>query len=63
MIGDRRFDVEGARAIGVDSVGVTYGYGDMEELREAKADYIVRSVEELQRFLLRGRVDTRRACQ
>lgn len=54
MIGDRRFDVEGAKAMGVDSVGVTYGYGDMEELREAKADYIVRSVEELQRFLLRG---------
>lgn len=54
MIGDRKFDVEGAKAMGVDSVGVTYGYGGMEELREAKADYIVRSVEELQRFLLRG---------
>lgn len=54
MIGDRKFDVEGARALGVESVGVTYGYGGMEELREAKADYIVRSVEELERFLLRG---------
>lgn len=54
MIGDRRFDVEGARIIGVESVGVAYGYGDMEELRGAKADYIVRSVEELQEFLLRG---------
>lgn len=54
MIGDRRFDVEGARAQGIESVGVTYGYGSMEELRAAKADYIVRSVEELTRFLLRG---------
>lgn len=54
MIGDRRFDVEGAKAMGVESVGVTYGYGGMEELREAKADYIVRSVEELEKFLLRG---------
>lgn len=54
MIGDRKFDVEGARALGIESVGVTYGYGDMEELRAAKADYIVRSVDELQRFLLRG---------
>lgn len=54
MIGDRRFDVEGARAQGVESVGVTYGYGSMEELKEAKADYIVRSVEELRKFLLRG---------
>lgn len=58
MIGDRRFDIEGAKAQGIDSVGVTYGYGGMEELREAKADYIVRSVEELQRFLLRGTEDT-----
>lgn len=53
MIGDRRFDVEGARAAGVESVGVTYGYGGMEELKAAGADYIVRSVEELERFLLR----------
>lgn len=54
MIGDRSYDVEGARKAGVESVGVTYGYGGMEELKAAKADYIVRSVEELQKFLLRG---------
>lgn len=54
MIGDRKFDVEGAKALGVESVGVTYGYGSMEELKTAKADYIVRSVEELEKFLLRG---------
>lgn len=54
MIGDRSFDVEGARKMGIESVGVTYGYGSMEELKSAKADYIVRSVEELQKFLLRG---------
>lgn len=54
MIGDRRFDVEGAHTLGLEAVGVTYGYGSMEELKEAKADYIVRSVEELKRFLLRG---------
>lgn len=54
MIGDRKFDVEGAKAHGIESVGVTYGYGSMEELKAAKADYIVRSVEELQKFLLRG---------
>lgn len=54
MIGDRSYDVEGARKAGVESIGVTYGYGGMEELKAAKADYIVRSVEELQKFLLRG---------
>lgn len=54
MIGDRSFDVEGAKALGIESVGVTYGFGGMEELKEAKADYIVRSVEELEKFLQRG---------
>lgn len=53
MIGDRCFDTEGAKAQGIESVGVTYGYGSIEELKEAKTDYIVRSVEELERFLLR----------
>lgn len=60
MIGDRCFDVEGAHALGVEAVGVTYGYGGMEELKEAKADYIVRSVEELQKFLLRGTEEDRK---
>lgn len=54
MIGDRSFDVEGAKALGIESVGVAYGYGSMEELKAAKADYIVRSVEELESFLMRG---------
>lgn len=54
MIGDRKFDVEGAKALSVESVGVTYGYGSKEELKEAHADYIVQSVEELARFLMRG---------
>lgn len=58
MIGDRRFDIEGAKAKGIMSVGVTYGYGDMEELKAAKADFIVRSVEELEKFLLRDAENT-----
>lgn len=53
MIGDRKFDIAGAKSMGVESVGVTYGYGSLEELKEAKADYIVRSVVELKKFLLR----------
>lgn len=57
MIGDRKFDVEGAKTHRVESVGVAYGYGSMKELKEAKADYIVHSVEELRRFLLRNTDD------
>jgi len=53
MIGDRKFDVDGAREHRIECVAVTYGYGSIEELKEAKADYIVRSVEELKKFLIR----------
>ena len=37
MIGDRSHDVAGARANGIDAVGVTYGYGTEAELIEAGA--------------------------
>ncbi|MBR6381063.1 MAG: HAD hydrolase-like protein [Lachnospiraceae bacterium] len=51
LVGDRCYDTEGAHALGIECVGVTYGYGSMEELLEAKTDYIVRSVKELHAFL------------
>jgi phosphoglycolate phosphatase len=53
MIGDTKYDAEGARAMNVECVGVSYGYGSIEELKEAKAAYIVQSVGELEKFLLR----------
>lgn len=59
MIGDRKFDVEGAKEHSLISIGVTYGYGGMEELKAAKADYIVRSVKELEDLLLRGTQDAK----
>jgi len=40
MIGDRRHDVEGARAVGARSIGVTWGYGGREELEAAGADWV-----------------------
>ncbi len=54
MVGDRKYDIEAAKQLKIDSLGVTYGYGSREELCEAHADYLVTTVEELQRFLLRG---------
>lgn len=53
MVGDRKFDVEGAKLFRIETIGVTYGYGSMEELKEAKADYIVTSVTELKKLLVR----------
>lgn len=37
MVGDRRFDVEGAAENGLPCVGVLYGYGSREELIQAGA--------------------------
>lgn len=55
MIGDRKFDIIGAKNNKLVSVGVSYGYGSIEELKEEKPDYIVRTVAELEDLLLRGR--------
>lgn len=47
MIGDRRFDIEGARANSVRGIGVLWGFGSAKELREAGADHIVATPDEL----------------
>lgn len=47
MVGDRHFDIEGARANGVHAVGVTWGFGSEQELRDAGADAIVENAGEL----------------
>jgi len=52
MIGDRYFDIEGARANGVRAIGVTWGFGLAQELQEAGADAIVHSPAELTALLL-----------
>lgn len=52
MIGDRKHDIIGAKSVGMDSVGVLYGYGDKQELTEAGADYIIEDVEDLRKLLL-----------
>ena len=51
MIGDRNHDIIGAKANGVASIGVLFGYGDREELEVAGADVIAESVEDLKRIL------------
>ncbi len=47
MIGDRKHDIEGAKAVGISSIGVLYGFGDIKELEEAGADIIGERVEEI----------------
>ena len=41
MVGDRKFDMLGAKDLGIDSLGVTYGYASKEELLESNATHII----------------------
>ncbi len=54
MIGDRRFDIAGAQANQVPTIGVLWGYGSREELEQAGADRLVSSPAELRAILESG---------
>ena len=53
MVGDRKFDVLGAAACGIDCVGVEFfGYAAPGELAEAGAIAVVDSAQALEEFIL-----------
>lgn len=52
MVGDRKYDIAGAKAFHIASIGVSFGYAAAGELEAAGADVIVGTVEELERALL-----------
>jgi phosphoglycolate phosphatase len=43
MVGDRKYDITGAKENGCFAMGVTYGYGLAEELKKAGADCLCHS--------------------
>ncbi len=47
MIGDRKFDIYGAKECHLDSLGVLYGFGSREEFEAAGADYICQDFSEV----------------
>lgn len=49
MVGDRLHDIEGAKAAGIESIGVTFGYGGKRELEGAEADFIADSFEDVKK--------------
>ena len=51
MVGDSGVDIQTARNAGITSVGVSWGFRSVEELKENRADYIVSSAEELRKVL------------
>ena len=51
MTGDRMHDIVGARKNGIESIGVSYGYGGTQELEGAGATYVTETVEGLRSML------------
>lgn len=47
MVGDTAFDVTGAAAHGIPTIGVSWGYGKVEDMEKAGAKAIAHSMEEL----------------
>ena len=51
MVGDRLYDIEGAKGAGVKSCGVLWGYGSEEEFLQYEADYTVKEASEILRLI------------
>lgn len=51
MVGDTRFDIEGAHSFGMKCIAVSYGYGTEEELTKAGAEYIAAKPEDILSFI------------
>ena len=47
MVGDTKYDVLGAAELGIPTIGVSWGYGDVQEMKDAGAMAIVNSPREL----------------
>jgi phosphoglycolate phosphatase len=52
MVGDRRYDISGAHAVGIRGLGVLWGYGTRDELETTGADQLVASPADLARTVL-----------
>lgn len=51
LIGDTAFDARGAIEAGCDFIAVSYGYGDMDEIRSLGTDKLSDTADGLRRFL------------
>ena len=51
MVGDRKFDMQGAKAHGLTAIGVSFGYAAPGELEAAGADIVADTMEQLEELL------------
>lgn len=52
MVGDRKFDITGAKAHGLTAVGVSFGFAEPGELEAEEPDFIAETVKQLKDYLL-----------
>lgn len=52
MVGDRFYDIDGAKANNMDSIGVLWGFGNKFELIESGAKYIADKVDDIESIAL-----------
>lgn len=54
MVGDRKFDMQAAAAVGIDAIGVTFGFGSREELAAFRTVLLAENAEQIAAFILNG---------
>ena len=52
LIGDRKYDAEGAKIYGIDSLGVLWGHGSREEIESSGFTYIAEDTKEVDELLV-----------
>ncbi len=52
LVGDTKYDAMGANIVGIDTLGVLYGFGTREEFEENNVKYIVETTAEIADLLL-----------
>lgn len=52
LVGDTVFDAEGAKAVGIPCIAVTFGFGDVEKMKEAGIAGVCETMEELPDVIL-----------
>jgi phosphoglycolate phosphatase len=54
MVGDRKFDVEGAHRSGIKCAGILWGFGSRVEFNECGADFVLESPRDVEKFILQA---------
>lgn len=50
MVGDTKYDILAGKELGIDTIGVLYGYGSRKEFEESNCDFIIEDVKKLYDF-------------